>query len=80
MTHDPIFMSREEHLEHIQSLWRHKRADKLRAEVLYNEQLIAVSAAMAEREPIDKAAAAIWSSYFAYLTFGMLLIWEMCRP
>lgn len=80
VTTDPIVLTHEDHLNEIMRRWRHKRADLLAEDVIYNDTLCRVSKAMAEPEPIDKAVTAIWSGYVGFIAFGTLLFWECLRP
>jgi len=76
---DPILLSHEEHVTLIMRRFRLKQSDEIAKDIIYNDQLCRVSKAMAETEPMEKAVAAIWSSYFGFLMFGTLLIWELIR-
>lgn len=53
-THDPIVLTREQHVDHINRTWsreRVRRADDLAADIIFDDDLRRVGIAMAEPEP-----------------------------
>lgn len=80
---EPIIMTREEHLRHIASYWRQQDADRLREDVLYDDQLRHVAFAMAEPVPSYKQPAHTIAAFAlnCMLWIPIAIIgWEIFRP
>lgn len=82
----PIMLTREQHLQHLNSFWRQQQLDHMIDDVLYDDQSRRVSVAMAEPEPrpidwtIARDLAGALVLNFAGLAVGGLILWEMLRP
>lgn len=82
----PIVLTRDAHIDELIGFWRQRQLDDLTDDILYDEQLRQVSAAMAEPQPrpidwtIARDLAAALTLNFAGLAFGGLVLWEMMRP